>query len=94
MNLPEQVEPLGQYPASKASSRGGMHTAKRRNSLSIQQWLKRASKPSRTPQGARNPHGGRGVLPAGPTLMPFPDLILERSPAGGKGARALTPNAA
>ena len=43
MNLLSQVEPLSSNAASQASSRGGLHTATRRDSLSIQQWLKRAS---------------------------------------------------
>ena len=41
--------------ALQASSYRGMHTTQRRDSLRVKHWLKRASEPSRTKQGAQTP---------------------------------------
>ena len=53
MNLPWQVEPLGQ--ASPLGFLSQRHAHSEASPLSsIQRWLKRASKPSRVLQGTRN----------------------------------------
>src|SRR5512145_2260129 len=41
--------------ALQASSRRGMHTTRRRDSLMVKRWLKRASEPSRAKQGTQTP---------------------------------------
>ena len=53
MNLPEQVEPLGQALPLGFLTRRHAHN-KASQFTSIQRWLKRASKPSRVLQGTLN----------------------------------------
>jgi hypothetical protein len=54
MNL-HQAGGTAAQAALQASSRRGMHTTRRRDSLMVKRWLKRASEPSRAKQGTQTP---------------------------------------